>query len=744
MPGKSLVLLHRLAAPRDIEESRGLRITVWAATCISILALARNEVISEPIAAASLLLITAGSYLSWWRRHRANIPVKAIIAVLAIVALVSFLRQSYLQPYDPRIPLAELFLWVQGLHSFDLPRRRDLLFSLVSSFILLALAASYSLSASFAWLALLWLACAVPALYFAQGSRLASLSRKVSGLSVSKPVVRGVSATLSGLLGAVTVAGLVFGAFLPRVSASYLRSLPFSLRRPWYPSEGYQFQNPGYPQLPLRPPENPLEVNPEAYFGFGTYLDLRMRGTLVDLPVMKVRATEPAYWAGLIFRDYNGYSWLLPEGEAQRLTTDSQPFTIPEPENQAHTAKDMVIQTYYLLSEQPNVIFSAYRPRYVYYPSDYIFQDESGLKSPFVLDEGLVYSVVSYCIDMNDDQLAQLGRFVREGEMQPYLEVPPLPERVIRLAEEIVPEDGGPLERARAIEDYLERECRYSLDVASLPPGREAVDFFLFDSKQGYCEHFATAYAVLCRLAGIPSRVVTGYSTGDYNPFTGLYEVSLDDAHAWVEIYLAGVGWVARDPTPGFDLPAARRSRGFFWVFGDFFSWMGRNLASVLPPSVRSAFRRGGSALAKGVVEVVIGLAYSSREAPWLPAFLFLMLASAITAKFFLYRRRRLAGTGHAGDPLSVMSRFLETMEWMGLPRLPWQTLEEYLAQLSRLIPGLELGEELLLFERTRYGGERLEEGDFLRFRRGMARALEAARARLSRSKRLLARMRRR
>lgn len=743
MPGKPLVILHRLASPREIEESRGLRTTVWASTCISILALARNEVISTPIAAASLLLITAGSYLSWWRRHRANIPVKVVIAVLAVVALVSFLRQSYLQPYDPRVPLAELFLWVQGLHSFDLPRRRDLMFSLVSSFILLALAASYSLSASFAWLALLWLACAVPALYFAQGSRLASVSRQVSRPPASGPVVRGVSATLSGLLAAVTAAGLVFGAFLPRVSASYMRSLPFSLRRPWYPAEGYQFSNPGYPQLPLRPPDDPLEVNPEAYFGFGTYLDLRMRGTLVDLPVMKVRATEPAYWAGLVFRDYNGYSWLPPEGELQRLTATYQPFTVPEPENQAHMAKDMVIQTYYLMREQPNVIFSAYRPRYVYYPSDYIFSDESGLKSPFELDEGLVYSVVSYCINLSEDQLAQLGRFVREGEMQPYLDLPPLPERVIRLAREIVPEEGGPLERARAIEEYLERECRYSLEVAPLPPGHDAVDFFLFESKQGYCEHFATAYAVLCRLAGIPSRVVTGYSTGDYNPLTGLYEVTLDDAHAWVEIYLAGVGWVARDPTPGFDLPTARRGRGLFWIFGDFFSWLGKNLATAFPPSVRAAIRRGGSALAKGAAGVAAGLAYSSREEPWLPALLFLLLGSALTARLFLARRRRFAEPGRAADPFFVMCHFLEAMKRMGYPRLPWQTLEEYLAFLGQRIPGLELGEELLLFERMRYGGERLEEGDFLRFRRGMARALEASRARLGLGKRLLARLRR-
>lgn len=752
MPGKSLHNLRRLAVPREVEESRSLRLAVWASVCVSIAALALQEVVNPSVVLASLLLITAGYLFSWWRRHRPNIPVKLTIAALTLVALASFLRQSYLQPYDTRAPLAELFLWVQVLHSFDLPRRRDLLFSLVSSFILLALAASYSLSAAFAWMVLLWLACAVPSLYLAQRSRLSSFSSNDGAKSPSGAALKGASTALSMFLAAVLITGLLVGAFIPRFPATYIRSLPFSLRRPWFSAQGYSVRNPGYPQLPVKPPDHPLEVNPEAYFGFGPYLDLRARGKLVDLPVMKVRSTEPAYWRGLAFSTYNGYSWLLPEGEPSRLHADQQPYNLPAPEKDAHLATKTILQTFYLQNDQPNVVFTAYRPSLLYYPSDYLYYDDCGIRSPFELAEGLVYSAVSYAIDMDDTRLSSLGGSVMQGRLHPYLEssgsqarlgdypylvaadklayleLPPLPERVIQLAREIIPRDAGPMQRVKAIEDFLAREYAYSLDVPPLPPGGDAVDHFLFDTRRGYCEHFATAHAVLCRLAGVPSRVVTGYATGDYNPLTGLYEVSLDDAHAWVEVYLAGVGWVTREPTPGFALPESHGSYGVFWVFRDFFSWVGRNLSSILPPAVRSSLKRGVSALGGGLRALASGVLYSSRQAPWLPAALALLVLAGIALRR-LSPKRRAPASFLAGGPQALMELFLEDAGRLVRPRPPGWTLQEYFSMLQEELPTLDLGTELLLYERARYGGHALGGEELELFRAGMLRALETLRS---------------
>lgn len=733
MFGKAADTLQRLTEPREIEESLPFRVAVWAAVCISIFSLAPQEVTGATLVMAALILITLGSFISWRRRHKRNIAPKALIALLTLVALASFLRQVYFNPYDPRLPLAELFVWILVLHSFDLPRRRDLLLSLVSSLILISLAGSFALNASFAWIVLLWLVAALPSLYLAQESRLRSLSATPDRPHLPRPSPWRLAALMAALVVLVCCLGLAFGAFMPRVSATYLRALPFSLRRAFNPSGGFQLINPGYPDLPSRPPENALEVNPKAYFGFSPFLDLRARGRLSELPVMKVRATEPAYWRGLSFREYNGYSWLADGGEPETLHTADQPFHIERPDREVHLATRRIIQTFYMQGEEANVIFAAYIPSLVYFPSDYIYQDSStSLKSPFVLSKGLVYSVVSDTIVMEEIAPMATATSAPMDHLLPYLELPELPGRVKALAEEIIPENASLYDRALAIERYLKSEYQYSLDVPPLPEGEDAVDYFLFEHRRGYCEHFATAYAVLCRLAGVPSRVVTGYSTGEYNPFTGLYEVSTSDAHAWVEIYLPGIGWVTMEPTPGFSLPASGGAAGSLWIFGDFLSWVGSRISSLVPPSLRSALKSSFSAIASAASALASNVVYSVRHAPWLPiTFLAILLASLL---FFLAGKGARGAPGAMEEPdeaVAAMRDFLDALDKLGLSRDPSQTAWEYADELSLSIPGLSLSGEVRLFELARYGRRELVGEDLNRLRQGLERALRLVRRHL-------------
>ena len=89
----------------------------------------------------------------------------------------------------------------------------------------------------------------------------------------------------------------------------------------------------------------------------------------------------------------------------------------------------------------------------------------------------------------------------------------------------------------------------FAYTLAVLPSGRNGVDEFLFDTREGYCEHFSSAFVVLMRAAGIPARVVTGYAGGRYNRIGGYLMVRRSDAHAWAEVWLPGRGWVREDPT---------------------------------------------------------------------------------------------------------------------------------------------------------------------------------------------------
>jgi transglutaminase-like putative cysteine protease len=94
---------------------------------------------------------------------------------------------------------------------------------------------------------------------------------------------------------------------------------------------------------------------------------------------------------------------------------------------------------------------------------------------------------------------------------------------------------------------WFNREFTYSLTPP--PLGRHSVDEFLFQTREGYCEHFASAFTVMMRLAGQPARVVTGYMGGDYNPLGNYLLVRQSDAHAWSEVWFEGRGWVRVDPT---------------------------------------------------------------------------------------------------------------------------------------------------------------------------------------------------
>ncbi|AKC85728.1 transglutaminase TgpA family protein [Pseudoxanthomonas suwonensis] len=94
---------------------------------------------------------------------------------------------------------------------------------------------------------------------------------------------------------------------------------------------------------------------------------------------------------------------------------------------------------------------------------------------------------------------------------------------------------------------WIRSDFAYTLDTPL--PGRHAVDEFLFETRAGYCEHFSSAFTVLMRAAGIPARVVTGYTGGYRNPFGDYWIIRRMDAHAWVEVWLDGPGWVRVDPT---------------------------------------------------------------------------------------------------------------------------------------------------------------------------------------------------
>lgn len=138
-------------------------------------------------------------------------------------------------------------------------------------------------------------------------------------------------------------------------------------------------------------------------------------------------------------------------------------------------------------------------------------------------------------------------------ELRRYLQLPPDSNpRTLALGEQIRAQAGADADTAALLAAAMQR-LRTGGYVYTLEPGVvdniHTADDFWFDSKQGFCEHIASAFAVLMRGMGVPARIVTGYQGGDRNSVDGYWTVRNSDAHAWTEVWIAGQGWTRVDPT---------------------------------------------------------------------------------------------------------------------------------------------------------------------------------------------------
>jgi hypothetical protein len=122
--------------------------------------------------------------------------------------------------------------------------------------------------------------------------------------------------------------------------------------------------------------------------------------------------------------------------------------------------------------------------------------------------------------------------------------------RTWKLAQRLERGTRTPLDYIVKVNRYLQQGFSYSERPTPVRRGVEPLDGFLFDTKEGYCQHFAGAMALLLRMGGVPSRVATGFSPGGYSSRYHAWIVRDTDAHAWVEAWFDGTGWVTYDPTP--------------------------------------------------------------------------------------------------------------------------------------------------------------------------------------------------
>lgn len=217
-----------------------------------------------------------------------------------------------------------------------------------------------------------------------------------------------------------------------------------------------------------------------------------------------------------------------------------------------------------------------------------------------------------------------------------------LPDRVRDLTEEIVSQTSGrPVEIAIAIEGHLRTEYEYDLETPGLPESEDFVDHFLFVSRRGWCNHYASAMVVMLRIAGIPARLATGFTSGEWVADRQVFEIRDQDAHAWAEVYLPDTGWIDFDPTPPGEQQEETVAEGVREGLGQIgiaLADLGRWVRANLPLSIGIALLLG--AAVTGIV--LLARWYRRRLRPLRPG------ASAAERIVHAYRQslRWLAGKG--------------------------------------------------------------------------------------------------
>jgi transglutaminase-like putative cysteine protease len=544
--------------PGPAEHSITFRVASAAAVIVAIAACWSQQELSAPVALFAVATTIVGNALSYWRRERPWKLVKPLLAACAVGGFVWFITTAghTATPGDiatVEAPLAVLFTWVLCTHSFDVPARRDVAYSLAGSAALMAVAAAQSVDLTLGVYVVLWVACGVVGLL--------SMWQSMSGTR-GIPWVTAAAATV-----AVIVVAALLLALLPAPHVSTALVFPSSSANSSSVDTASRLTD-GAGSLPAHAATADGRIGVGGFLGFARSLDTGVRASLGNEVVMRVRASRPSFWVGQTYDKWDGQSWVQSADPASGPGVDKlqfgSPFDIPLASDQiADRADDTTdVQTFYVAQSGPNLVFHADDAQRVYIQSRYLFLTGDGtIVSATSMGAGTVYTVVSADTTASASQLRQstatpATQPLKSDQEVRYLQLPHPYPRVAALARQITAGIGTPggaasdtYDKVAAIEGWMSTHVAYTTDIPPLAPGADAVSTFLFGTRRGYCEQISTATVVMLRSLGIAARETVGYVPGTYNPITDLYDVQAKDAHAWVQVWFPGYGWQNFDPT---------------------------------------------------------------------------------------------------------------------------------------------------------------------------------------------------
>ena len=455
------------------------------------------------------------------------------------------------------------------------------------------------------------------------------------------------------------------------------------------------------------------------YSGFSSEMDINRPGggQLSNQLLMLVQADQGVYLRSHVFDNFDGRQWKESIESVEKYPVTRDGFDFVPLANTNHYTRQYII---YEKAIGTRIVAASYPVR-LRFPASVVAATHDGIISaPQIIQPGTRYTVFS-------DQQSTRGHPASRREAlkfeQDYLQLPAgLDERIGQLVHEVTT-SLAPFEGALALENHLRTSYEYTLQTVGNANHETPVDTFLFDSKRGHCEYFASALTVMLRLYGVPARLVTGFSASNKNPLTGYFEVRGLDAHAWVEAYFPAYGWVTFEPTPAYFLPPPPKTETMAQSLKSYLEQRRINdelleeiqsnssMDEIGPEDILAALRL--------VLLTIIELATLLLVGLWRVLVVVLMVAAPLAAiglaLFFLLRKlflnrmsllkvRRLSLGDTNKAVLGTYHELEKLLARNGLPRDRAYTVEEYRAKLSAQDFVQPFSELIRIYSRVNYG----------------------------------------
>jgi len=681
--------------------------------------------------AAPLAILYKG--FRWWRGHGPELQQStATRLVLAYVFLFPldtlFLSRNLASGtsnsalYALLLAAVHFLLFVTVLRLYSAATDRDAIFLAMLSFAAILASAIFTVDPNFFFLFVVYLLFGVAAflsLEIRRGARGAVFPPIHPGPFREQKFYRAMSfAAVSVTAGAIFFGSMLF-FFFPRFSAGY-------------------FARTGFQPSLMTGFTDSVELGRIGEIKRDTSVVMRVKtGTPVNYPMLR--------WRGIALSTFDGRRWY--SNETSRALHEAGADGWVPLGSQIDIKVPVVAQLQFIVLLQPLATDALFAPAQViklrgnftndagtYYGSarrSTLGTDSAGdVYNPARNYSQLRYEGVSLLPESRPLKARTAGTEYPDSIQSKYLQLPEnLDPRIPQLARKITAAADNPFDKSVALESYLRRNFGYTLNLAG-KPGADPLAQFLFVTKAGHCEYFASAMTVMLRTLGIPSREVNGFLPGEFNDLAGDYIVRASDAHSWVEAYFPGSGWITFDPTP-----AATASRaGLFSRLNLYLDWMQltwnewvinydfahqllmaknvRQNSTDYSESIRRWFRRTQERGMSGLIKWQRGHTFLSILFPVALVFLLVVLRFDWIRSAFrwlslaLQMRQPTARRNNPQLASRLYAEMLRVLEKRGYTRAETQTPGEFAATLA-VQPGLSsaVGEFTSLYAEARFGG---------------------------------------